>query len=236
MLRIARLLAHQEELGALSVEELCGLWTEIPNDAIDGKPGLFDSLFNPPQLASLGTPLAYTTSPQGSFQHPSFNMTGTSLPQDENTLARLLAGLGLSDEELVQLLLALAVPLSLGPDRKLALSIHNLTLLYRHATLARCLGLTVAGLFQLFEAAELPLQTVGGQTARYVRDWKLSGTISSTTSRLCSPGTGGSARAPSDRDEIAFITRRHGRRTRRRSCPARSAPTRRPSSRPSSPS
>ena len=206
MLRIARLLGHEEELGALSVEELCGLWTEIPNDAVDGKPGLFDSLFNPPQLASLGTPLAYTTSPQGSFQHPSFNTTGTSVPQDENTLARLLAGLGLSDEELVQLLLALAVPLSLGPDRKLALSIHNITLLYRHATLARSLGLTVSGLFQLFEAAELPLQTVGGQTARYVRDWKLSGTDLVDDLETVLAGRRWVGQSSFERDEIAFIT------------------------------
>ncbi|HEU0305060.1 MAG TPA: Tc toxin subunit A, partial [Gaiellaceae bacterium] len=97
LLRIARLLDHQEQLG-LSVEELCGLWTELPNDQIDGGPGLFDALFNPPQLASLGTPLEYKSNPQGSFQHPSFNTTGTSLPQDDNTLARLLAGLRVSDE------------------------------------------------------------------------------------------------------------------------------------------
>jgi hypothetical protein len=174
-LRIARLLDHQERL-SLSVEELCGLWTELPNDRLDQAPGLFDSLFNPLQLASLGTPLEYTTSPHGSFQHPSFNTAGTSVPQDENTLARLLAGLRVSDAELVQLLVELAKPLGLGPDNKLALSIHNLTLLYRHATLARCLGLSIRSLFQLLETARLPGQTSGGRTFRYVHDWTLAGT------------------------------------------------------------
>ena len=205
LLRIARLLGHQEQLG-LSVEELCGLWTELPNDPLDGGPGFFDSLFNPPQLASLGTPLAYTSTPQGSFQHPSFNTTGTSLPQDENTLARLLAGIRVSDEELVQLLLKLALPLGLSADKKLKLSIRNLTLLYRHAMLARCLGLTVAGLFQLLETARLPVQTAGGQTARPIRDWSLDGTNlvddlgTVLETHLWTSESGFTA------DEIAFIT------------------------------
>ena len=122
--RIARLLAHEERLG-LSVEELCGLWTDLPNDPIDGQPGFFQTLFNPPQLASLGTPFDYTNTPLESFQHPSFNTTGTSLPHDDNSLARLLAGLRVTDEELVQLLVKLAQPLALGTSMKLALSIRT---------------------------------------------------------------------------------------------------------------
>jgi hypothetical protein len=208
LLRIARLLEHQEQLG-LSVEELCGLWTQLPNDPLEGKPGFFDSLFNPPQLASLGSPIAYTDSPTGSFQHPSFNTTGTSVPQDQNTLARLLAGLRVSDEELVQLLLQLAAPLGLGAGNQLALSIHNLTLLYRHATLGRCLGVTVAGLFQLLQLAELPLRTTaGGQRYRVVGDWALTGTPPTLVDDL---GTvlaahDWAAESPFKPDEIAFIT------------------------------
>jgi Tc toxin complex TcA C-terminal TcB-binding domain/Neuraminidase-like domain/Salmonella virulence plasmid 28.1kDa A protein len=205
LLRIARLLEHQERLG-LSVEQLCGLWTELPNDPLDGGPGLFDALFNPPQLASLGTPLKYTSTPDASFQHPSFNPSGTSVPQDENTLARLLAGLRVSDEELVQLLVKLELPLGLGADHKLALSINNLTLLYRHATLARCLGLTIAGLFQLLETAGLPGQTSGNQTYRYVRDWSLSGTTLVDELGTVLATHRWTSESPFQPDEIAFIT------------------------------
>ena len=208
LLRIARLLEHQERLG-LSVEELTGLWTQLPNDPLDGKPGFFDSLFNPPQLASLGSPIPYTDTPTGSFQHPSFNTTGTSVPQDQNTLARLLAGLRISDVELVQLLLQLALPLGLGAGNKLALSIHNLTLLYRHATLARCLSLTVAGLFQLLEIAELPLQTTaGGQKYRVVGDWSLTGATPSLVDDLgiVLGAHDWTAESPFTTDQIAFIS------------------------------
>ena len=113
----------------------------------------------------------------------------------------------LNDEELVQLLLALAVPLSLGPDRKLALSIHNLTLLYRHATLARCLGLTVSGALPAVRGGRAPApDRWRSDRALRPRLEAFRHRISSTTSRPCSPGAGGSARAPSSRDEIAFIT------------------------------
>jgi hypothetical protein len=206
LLRIARLLEHQEPLGLSSVEELSGLWTGLPNDPLDGAPGLFDSLFNPPQLASLGTPLEYTDSPHGSFQHPSFNSSGTSVPQDENTLARLLAGLRVNDEELVQLLVKLELPLGLDADHKLALSIHNLTLLYRHATLARCLGLTVARLFQLLETAGLPAQTSGNQSYPYVRDWSLSGTKLVDDLATVLETHNWTIESPFSADEIAFMT------------------------------
>ena len=205
LLRIARLLELEEQLG-LSVEELCGLWSELPNDELDGQPGLFDALFNAPQLASLGTPIPYTDTPLGSFQHPSFNPAGTSVPPDDNTLARLLVGLRVSDQELVQLLVKLALPLGLGPNSKLALSIRNLTLLYRHATLARCLGVTVAGLFQLLEVAGLPAQIVAGKTARSVREWSLAGAnlVDDVGAVLATHGW--TSESAFTADETAFLT------------------------------
>ena len=224
LLRIARLLEHQEQLG-LSVEELCGLWSELPNDPVDGGPGLFDALFNPPQLASLGTPLAYASNPQGSFQHPSFNNAGTSLPQDDNTLARLLAGLRVSDEELVQLLLKLALPLGLSADKKLKLSIRNLTLLVP-ACHARPLPRV---------DRRRPLPALGGRRAyrprrRPGRPPVPSGTgrsrarASSTISTRCSRRIAGRAKAasPPTRSPSSPAARSS---TRRHSSPPRSAPT-----------
>ena len=86
---------------------------------------------------------------------------GTSNPRD-NALARLLTGLRISDQELVQLLTNLAAPLGItltGPAsaHAFAVSIGNLSLLYRHATLARVLGLSILQLFQLITAANVPV-------------------------------------------------------------------------------
>jgi hypothetical protein len=189
----------QERLG-LDVEQLCGLWTRMPNDAHDDQPGLFDALFNPPQLAALGTPIAYTDDPSRLFLHPSFRPRWIPVPADDGTLlARLLAGLRVSDDDLVYLLETLAAPLNLGSRiRWLALTAGNLTLLYRHATLARVLNVPVPQLFQLIRLA--------GTQASYLRDWSLAG--SNLQDDLTAVLT---AREWIDRsgfavDEIAFIT------------------------------
>ncbi len=162
---IARLATMKERLN-VSVQELCGLWAEIPNVSLNEQPGLFDVMFNPPQLASLGTPLVYTDNAAPTFLHPSWNTNaagganpGTSSPRD-NTLARLLAGLCVSDKDFVQLLTNLATPLGINlggspAQHGFALSISNLSLLYRHAMLSRALGLAVPELFQLIALADI---------------------------------------------------------------------------------
>ncbi len=163
-MQIARLLSLQERLDDISIQELSGLWAAIPNDAIDGTPGLFDSLFNPTQLASLGTPIAYVETTTATFLHPSWNTgagaPGTSNPRD-NTLAPPLTGLRISDQELVQLLTNLAAPLGITltaqPVRTRSLCPSEISARRppRHAgASARPVHLQ---LFQLITAANVPV-------------------------------------------------------------------------------
>ena len=117
----------------------------------DGEPGLFDRVFSPPLLADPAAPLP---DPAARLVHPSFRAAGSPGPLD-NRLPRIRAGLQLSDEELAVLIRALAGPLGLNfgtaneADRGFLMTHGNLSLLYRHALVARGLGLTMRQMFQL---------------------------------------------------------------------------------------
>jgi hypothetical protein len=213
---IARLVGLQERLG-LSAVELIGLWSDLPNEAPEGTRGFFDALFNPPQFNDLGQPIAYEANPNTSFLHPSFNSAsppagGNSNPQD-NTLARLLSGLRVTDQELVQLLTLLAVPLGLDPasavaaNRRLRLSIGNLTLLYRHATLSRRLKRSIPELFQLLDLAGVR-HPVGTATLAFVDRWSLAGATLQDDLTTVAGANDWIKTAPFLLDEIAFIAGR----------------------------
>jgi hypothetical protein len=89
-----------------------------------------------------------------SFLHPSLRLPDSTSAEDPQ-LARLLAGLRVSDEDLIRLITCLQT--SLGADihaateagRSIVLRTTNLALLYRHARLAERLGLSIPELFQL---------------------------------------------------------------------------------------
>jgi hypothetical protein len=149
--RVAVLRTLAYRLG-VSLEEVCALTGEVPRERIDeATPALFDRLFNPPPFVVAGGPL-----PQDGvrFVHPALRDPG-SAPLGDPTVHRLQAALGVGDEELQQLLAALAPALGSDPTaatqaaRGFTLSATHLSLLYRHARVAQLLHLGVGDLFRL---------------------------------------------------------------------------------------
>ena len=148
LLSIVRLDRMRKRFG-LTVESVLGLAGAIPETALsDSGESLMDRLFN----LSLGG----RTSPQlpsGTvrFVHPSFR-SSAALPEAGPTaehflVQRLRYGLGTDDATLVALLTALAPALGFDPlapneaSRGFALTAQNLSLVWRHATLAAAFGL-----------------------------------------------------------------------------------------------
>ena len=168
VLNLATLLALNANWN-LPVDELCSYWTDIPQSSVDGKPSLFDRLFNQSPLFAQPSAVQAKQWPDATekFLHPALNTAprGASSPGD-NTNDRLLAGLKVSDQQLVDLILGLAGPLALDAQKQFVLSLHNLSLLYRHARLAALLNLSVPQLFQfaqIFGLGKAATRTVGAQ-------------------------------------------------------------------------
>ena len=156
---VARLHAVQARLG-LSVAEACALVGAIPQ--LPAGRSLFDQLFNAPSFVAANGSFPQPTT---HFVHPAFRVSSPT-PVDPN-LPRLLTALSLDLDALASLARALAPHLAQetassfnsnaanDDDRYFVLSAPNLTLLYRHARLARALGLTVDDLFQLLGLVSL---------------------------------------------------------------------------------
>ena len=176
---IAQINRLQQQL-KLPVEELTAMWSNVPRMPIlrkvplgsgAGFPkpkspqarfavSLFDRQFNQTRFAEQGGQL-----PQDNtlFLHPALADTPPANPDPH--FARLLAAIGASEGELLQLIAGLAPALGIDPaganeaDRKFGLSLRNLTLLYRHMRLVRLLRMTVPELFAL--SALLPTMPFG---------------------------------------------------------------------------
>lgn len=162
-------LAEIKEISArlhLKVEQVVALFTLIPNVAPgEGKPGLFDRLFNARPFTLADGPLP---KPAVAFVHPAFRAAAPP-PGNDAMLPRLVAGLQVDAEQLAALIRELAAPLGadLGPEapeaaRGFLLTQENLALLYRHARLMQALKVSVAQLFQLIAFAGIggPVQTL----------------------------------------------------------------------------
>lgn len=133
----------------VSVPELCALFHRIPND---GKGSLCDRLFNLPVFTrSHGGGAAWPSDETVQYPYPSASTDLVTIQR----LHRLLAGLGLKDDELFQLMKNLRIPLG-GPSEgafSFTLNLDNLSLLYRHARLTKLLRLDVRELFALLRMA-----------------------------------------------------------------------------------
>lgn len=135
----------------LTPEQTVALFKNIPNVELQsGKGNLFDRLFNSKAFSLVDGKLPNTAK---KFTHPAFATTPP--PAGDATLARLMAGLGLTSEQLAALIRELANALQIDlsetscEDRRgFFLSTENLTLLYRHALLAQTLKLSIPQLFQ----------------------------------------------------------------------------------------
>ena len=161
----------------LSFEELTALWTDIPDQPVitstltdtsqNDKEGasaipspsisaarlrtpLFDRVFNQQDFVDEGGryPQQHTQ-----FLHPA--LTTLSTQSSDLNLRRLQAGIGTDEDGLLQLITGLATPLGVELDtddeekRKFSLNLQNLSLLYRHARLAKYLKISIPELFAL---------------------------------------------------------------------------------------
>ncbi len=168
----------------IPVEVACALWSPIPTRESDpGSGSLCDRLFNKRPYAATEGPFP---KPAASFIVPAFRTT--SVPETDNTLQRLLLGLGIDDAGLAALVTGLATALGCDPTnadearRGFALSLDNLTLLYRHARLAKLLHRSIADLLQLASLAGLTNATVGNladlKTLLAFEDWIRASSLS----------------------------------------------------------
>jgi hypothetical protein len=165
----------------LTAEEAVALWSLVPRQPVlrslppppggaDYAPSVYPAPVSP--LARLTVPLfdrlfnqksfvdAVGTYPKPAinFLHPA--LAGAAPGATAPNLHRLLAGLRATEDELLQLILGLARPLGVDPDsnvdaeKAFALDERNLSLLYRHARLAKLLRRSVPELFALAAMAD----------------------------------------------------------------------------------
>lgn len=126
----------------------------FPSRSFGDRRPLYDRLFNlEPFVTQDGDWSADPAAnrPKDPFTHPAFG-NGASKP-DNRTLQRLIAGLQVTDQELVELLVDLGLAAANGGP--VPLTPTNLALLYRHARLARWLNLSVEQLLQLLALGEI---------------------------------------------------------------------------------
>jgi hypothetical protein len=147
---------------SLGVEDACAIFGKMPSTALAGDSrSLFDRVFNPPGSDGVWLPQVDTI-----FIHPQIDAgAGKSM---ELLSAHLQASLGLDSQGLLELIenlvrdLNLALAATPGPtvrpigyDEALnmgfPLTSANLSVLYRHARLAKVLGLSIGELFRLIE-------------------------------------------------------------------------------------
>lgn len=155
--KLATVVSIQERWG-ITVAETCGLWSDNLKDiCLAGQKAttsLLDRLFNLPSFGQADNPFPRDHS---LFVHPAFLQPGDPGPSDD-ALNRLHTGLQINDEELYQLIVRLDKALGLDltatkPVIGFYLTAQNITLLYRHARLAKLMKLSIPELFQCIEFA-----------------------------------------------------------------------------------
>lgn len=165
---------------SLPVDELMSLWNEVPKTGLRGDVSLFDRRFNAEPFRSRDGEWPIQLPSQ--LKHPSFDPIGKSDP-DKNILARILAALQINNEQFVALVKGLAeanvandndrqikplLVVSSGSPSAICLTSKALDLLYRHAKLARLLGLKPAELMRMLplipELGRIPQDRVSPTT------------------------------------------------------------------------
>lgn len=154
LIRITKVQAIQTKFNQ-PLDHICILFQQFPEktDKNNFFQQLFEQQFNQlPFSDSSKYPLG-----EQNFIHPIFENSDAESAEE---LPRILAGLGISDEQLFYLIKE-GSPLfkALEKGNSFKLSLSNLSLLYRHARLAEYLGLTIPELFQLIR---LQGEIIGG--------------------------------------------------------------------------
>lgn len=156
----------------ISVEELCALFDRIPNE---GEDSLCDRLFNLPvfiRSRSGAEGRKWPSDEAFQFPYPTTSVDHVATQQ----LHRLMAGLGLKDDELFQLIENLRLPLGGAGSTSFSfpLNLDNLSLLYRHARLAKLLKFGIHELFALIRMKRInnvaDLNTL--QAALSITEWQ----------------------------------------------------------------
>lgn len=129
---LAQLLDLQDRF-QLPVDELCAVWDGPPRIALRGDLSLFDRVFNLPPFVRQDGPW------------PNANQ---QINVSAGVRARLVAALQIDDQSLAQLAAELDACLDRDLFRRATLNERNLSLLHRHARIARLLKLSIAELFQ----------------------------------------------------------------------------------------
>jgi hypothetical protein len=140
----------------LGVEETTVLYDVLPTTPVkEGRQALFSRLFNLDEFVKLDGPYPKD---DVTFVHPALR-TDPGVRAPDHALQRLLAGLRVDADGLLELIRGLAQPLGADPQastedaRGFTLSVANLSLLYRHARLAQWLKLSIPDLFDLIATA-----------------------------------------------------------------------------------
>ncbi|MFE7633963.1 neuraminidase-like domain-containing protein [Kitasatospora sp. NPDC057518] len=149
---VGRLLALQGELGP-SVQQLCALVTDMPvSTAFPNTPTapgarlLYETVFDLRGIFGPADP-ALPLNPTVGYYHYSLDTTlGTNPPVIDPKTPLLLAGLGISETDLLLLFALLKNELPFDATGHTTLNRHSLSLLYRHVLVARSLGYTVPDL------------------------------------------------------------------------------------------
>lgn len=154
---LADIVATREltERFAIPVDVACALWGVLPTrEIVKGRRSLLDRSFNNRPYTLTEGNIPQHTLP---FIAPAFRLTPVT--GTNNTLQRLLLGLQVDDTGLAALVSGLEARLgcnltsTIEAERAFNLSYENLTLLYRHATLARVLRRSIPDLFRLITFA-----------------------------------------------------------------------------------
>lgn len=159
---------------SVSVEQVLAITDAFPTRGLRGDEPLVDRLFNPKGFAERDG--RWTEQTTGRFTHPtwsSIGAPGVASPND-NTHARLLAGLQLKDSQLVALVAAIRTDPALDYRAGSATASESISFgraaiasLYRHARVRALLGLSVEDFVGLLS---LPGGAPAGQAIGYLRD------------------------------------------------------------------
>lgn len=150
--RITALLDLQDEW-SIPLEQVLVIADTFPDRALRAPDALFDRLFNP-----VGTAVVWNERTAGRFAHPNWSSTGApgAAQPDDGTLARLLTGLGLGDQDFVDLVAGIRSDPALDyvaatPQVSASISLDraSVTSLYRHARTRSLLHLSVADFVSL---------------------------------------------------------------------------------------
>jgi hypothetical protein len=169
--RIAALLELQDAW-SIPVDQVLAITDGFPTIGLRGDEPLFDRLFNPTGFAEPDG--RWTEQTTGRFTHPTWSSIGTAgaAAPNDNTHARLLAGLQLDDAELVALIAGISADPALDYRAGTATASESISFgraavasLYRHARVRALLGISVEDFVGL-----LVLPGDGGQSIGYLRD------------------------------------------------------------------